>query len=222
MADVVFLLGAGFNCSVVDPSREATPPLARNFFQVLLGSRRYRDSLDVFRGRLFVDVLLEEIERYWKLDLDALKSTAFDIEECLTLFESQLTDGLPPGRELRLRRAVYALRNLLLTYLGDMSYSGYTPTARRFGSDVLESSADVLTFNYDTLAEEAIASASGIGPKVQPKRAGAAAPWDSEIPDEDLDASHLSWKPALASSFSFDEIDLPIAGVPRQVTGERY
>lgn len=98
MADVVFLLGAGFNCSVVDPSREATPPLARNFFQVLLGSRRYRDSLDVFRGRLFVDVLLEEIERYWKLDLDALKSTAFDIEECLTLFGlSSQTDFHPVG-----------------------------------------------------------------------------------------------------------------------------
>ncbi len=84
------------------------------------------------------------------------------------------------------------------------------------------SAADVLTFNYDTLAEEAIASASGIGPKPQPKREGVVGPWNTDVPDEDLDASHLTWKPALAHSFTFDEIDLPIAGVPRQVSGERY
>ncbi len=171
---------------------------------------------------MFVDVLLEEIERYWNLDVDALKSTPFDIEECLTLFESQLADGLPAERDLRLRRAAYALRNLLLTYLGEISHSGYTPVARRFGSDVLALSADVMTFNYDTLAEEAIASASGIGPKVQPPRDAGAPRWDADVPDSDLDASHLAWKSALACSFEFDEIDLPIAGVPPQISGARY
>lgn len=196
--------------------------MARNFFQVFLSSSRYRDGFDAFRGRLFVDVLLEEIERYWNLDLDGLRSTPFDIEECLTLFESQRSDGLPAEQDLRLRRAAYAMRNLLLTYLGDVSHSGYTPTAHRFGSDVLALSADVLTFNYDTLAEEAIESASGIGPKPQPTRAGSGAPMDREVPDADLDASHLRWKRALACSFKFDEVDLPIAGIPPQVIGTRY
>ncbi len=222
MADVVYLLGAGFNCSVVDPSRGFKAPLGRSFFQALLGSRRYRDGLDAFRGRLFVEILLEEIERYWKLDLDALKSTPFDIEECLTLFESQLADRLPDERDLRLRRAAYALRNLLLTYLGEISHSGYTPIAQRFGSDVLALCADVLTFNYDTLAEEAIASASGVGPKPQPSRDAGVTPWDANVPESDLDASHLTWKSALACSFKFDEIDLPIAGIPPQVSGARY
>jgi len=222
MADVVYVLGAGFNCSVVDASRGMQAPLARNFFQVLLQSSRYRDGLDAFRGRLFVDVLLEEIERYWRLDLDGLATKPFDIEECLTLFESQLADGLSAERDLRLRRAAYALRNLLLSYLGDVSHSGYTPTARKFGSDVLASSADVLSFNFDTLAEEAIASASGIGPKPQPTREGSTVPWERDISDEDLDASHLTWRSALACSFMFDELDLPVAGVPPQISGERF
>ncbi len=32
VADVVYLLGAGFNCSVMDTSRGLSAPLARNFF----------------------------------------------------------------------------------------------------------------------------------------------------------------------------------------------
>jgi hypothetical protein len=77
MAEVVYVLGAGFNCSILDPSRGMRAPLARNFFQVLLGARGMPGRLDGIRRRLFVDVLLEEIQRYWHLDFDALGSTSF-------------------------------------------------------------------------------------------------------------------------------------------------
>jgi Resolvase, N terminal domain len=108
MAQVVFLLGAGFSCSVLDPSRGKAAPLARNFFQVLMADRRYEGGLDGFRQHVFVDVLLEEIARYWHLDLDGLKTRPFDIEECLTLFESQLGRSrgrtrVPPQRTRRPR-----------------------------------------------------------------------------------------------------------------------
>ena len=223
MAAVVYLLGAGFNCSVLDSSRQTEAPLARNFFQVLMNSGRLRERLDGIRSRLFVDVLLAEIERYWKFDLDALASQPFDIEECLTMFESQLVDGQPVERQLELRRARFALRNLLLMYLGDLSHSGYSPVGRQFGAEVLAAEADVLTFNYDTLAEEAISSASGIGPKPMPPRdEQAAEPWLAEVMDKDLDASHLAWTSNLGCGFAFDEVSLPVAGVPKHVDGSRY
>lgn len=44
----------------------------------------------------------------------------------------------------------------MLMYLGELSLGGHTPTARQFGVNVLAANADVLTFNYDTLAEAAI------------------------------------------------------------------
>jgi len=223
VTNVVYLLGAGFNCSVLDPMRNMEAPLARNFFQVLAKSGRLRDRLDAIRGRLFVDLLLGEIERYWKLDLEALTQTSFDIEECLTLFESQLADGQSVDRELTLRRAAFAMRNLLLMYLGELSSSGYTPVAMQFGHEVLGSAADVLTFNYDTLAEESIASSSGIGPKPQPGRPQSPELYaEAVLADADLDASHFTWKPGLAYGFKFDEVSLPVAGVLLQIAGDRY
>jgi hypothetical protein len=220
VAKVVFLLGAGFNCSVVDPSRDCVPPLATNFFQVFLADRR--SNLDLFRQHVYVDVLLEEIQRYWHLTIDDLRVQRFDIEECMTLFESQAEDLNDPDARLRRQRATFALRQMLLTYLGDLSRGGYTPTARQFGAEVLAHNADVLTFNYDTLAEEAIASASGIGPKPQPVSFRSGPPDKRQLSDADLDASHLAWKATLAMGFQFDEVPLPIAGVPIVVDGGRY
>jgi hypothetical protein len=194
------------------PGGEA--PLSKTFFQVLLRSARHAGQLDAIRTRLHVDLLLDEIKRYWRLDLGTLATTPFDIEECLTLFESQMIDTPDDDRKLALARASFALRNLLLMYLGDMASAAGNPVGRQFGADVLRGNADVITFNYDWLAEEAIGSASGIGPKPHP-------PGDP-VADDDLDASHLAWKAALAHGFEFDEVYLPVAGVSRYGPGERY
>jgi hypothetical protein len=43
-----------------------------------------------------------------------------------------------------------------------------------------------------------------------------------QLSDDDLDASHVAWRPALACGFKFDEVRLPIAGVPPYVDGSRY
>jgi hypothetical protein len=165
MVETVYLLGAGFNYSVVHTHgvhRIRRPPLATNFFQVLFEDGRYEGLLEFIRNRIYVDILFDEIRRFWHLDLAALKREPFDIEECLTLFESQLLDEKEPesDRALTLQRARFALRSLLLMYLTDL-LSDVNPTAQRFGLDVLRSKADVMTFNYDTMAEQAIASASG-------------------------------------------------------------
>jgi hypothetical protein len=85
----------------------------------------------------------------------------------------------------------------------------------------LTTQADVLTFNYDTVAEKGIASASEIGPKPMPDSLRGD-PRTVALADEDLDASHLTWRPALACGFKFDEVCLPVAGVPPYVGGARY
>ena len=141
MAQVVFLLGAGFNCSILDPSRDSAAPLARNFFQVFLADRR--TSLDLFRQHVFVDILLEEIERYWHLDLDGLRTEPFDIEECLTLFESQADDAGDQTAKVRVLRAAFALQQMLLGYLAELRYGGHTPIAQQFGNEVLATGADL-------------------------------------------------------------------------------
>jgi SIR2-like domain len=221
MARVVFLLGAGFNCSILDPTRGKAAPLARDFFRVLIEHGDFESRLEAIRSRIYVDVLLDQIQRYWHLDLEGLRSQPFDIEECMTLLESQLRETMDDAHRVDLLRALFALRQLLLMYLGDLSFDAYTPTARRFGLEVLTTSADVLTFNYDTLAEEAIASASGIGPKPSPDSLRGM-PGDVKLSDEDLDASHLAWRSSLAYGFGFDEVTLPVAGIPPQVDGSRY
>jgi hypothetical protein len=220
VAKVVFLLGAGFNCSIVDPDRDSAPRLATNFFQVYLADRHL--NLNHFRQQVYIDVLLEEIERYWHLNLDALRVQRFDIEECMTLFESQAEDANDLDAKLRRRHATFALRQMLLTYLGNLSLGVNTPTARQFGADVLTNDADVLTFNYDTIAEDAIALASGIGPKRRPASLRSVPPDKRQLSDADLDVSHTAWKATLAMGFRFDEVPLPLAGVPIFVDGGRY
>src|ERR1700730_13099237 len=138
----------------------------------------------------------------------------------MTLFESELLERPGGDRQVTLIRAQYALRNQLLMYLSDLSFSANTPTAGQFGREVVEGAADVISFNYDTIAEEAIASSSGIGPKPQPT--GGYSPLNDSVRDNDLDASHLTWKPSLAYGFQFSEVDLPIAGVPPTIPGARY
>jgi hypothetical protein len=218
MAEVIYLLGAGFNYGVVDLGRGRRPPLARNFFQVLLQDGSLEQRLEAIRRNIYVDVLLGEIRRYWHFDLSTLKTEPFDIEECLTLFESQILDESDPDRSLALRRATFALRNLMLMYLGELSFDGFTPTARQFGAEVLAAQADVLTFNYDTLAEEAIGFASGIGNKPVPTTRRQEPSLMQVTSDDDLDASHLSWKRPLAYGFEFQEVTLPVSGVSEYIS----
>lgn len=223
VSQVVYVLGAGFNCSVLDPRlRNLRAPLARNFFQVMLGPGRLREKLDGIRRHVYVDELFAMVDRYWHLTLDDLDTAPFDIEECLTLLESIEMEKRGTEEGLRALRAAYAMRALLLDYLSEMSMGGATtPTGHRFGMEVLGADSDVLTFNYDTLAEDAIASASGVGPSPTPPPMSMEHSGES-VPDEYLGASHLAWKRTLACGFEFDEVALPVAGVPRYVVGERY
>jgi hypothetical protein len=220
VASVVYLLGAGFNLSVVSgdwPGVE--PPLSRTFFQVLMRSGRFREKLDGIRTRIYVDQLLAEIERYWHLSLNDLETAPFDIEECLTLFESLVSDDIDASRALDLQRADFALKNLLHMYLADVGSGAPTPSAEAFARDILMTGADVLTLNYDDVAERLLESASGLSPQVGQPHAD---PSTGAIPDEALDARFHNWNRSLALGFRFDELFVPVPGVLVFVPGERY
>jgi SIR2-like domain len=217
MAQTVYLLGAGVNYSLADQNWPGgVPPLANNLFQVLIEHSDFESQREWIRD---ADLLLEKIERYWHLDLQGLRTKPFDIEECLTLFESQWLDAADPAQRQELARAAFALRQLLHSYLSGLPVA-HTPTSRGFGQDVLAAEADVLTFNYDSLAEQVIASASRFEPDRDVSFRGM--PQEAGVPDEDLGASYFAWRPALAYGFKFDEVPIPVAGRSRYVTGERY
>lgn len=202
--------------------RDLRAPLARNFFEVLLRHGRLREKLDGIRRHVYVDELFAMINEYWGLSIDQLAATPFDIEECLTFLESVEMDNRGTDEGIRAARAAYATRALLLDYLSEMSIGGTTtPAGYQFGVEVLGSDCDVLTLNYDTLAEDAIASASGIGPNPRPPPLSVDDP-SAAVADEFLPASHSAWKRTLACGFEFDEVALPVAGVSRYVEGSRY
>ena len=225
MAETVFVLGAGFSCSLVDPlfsdrPMVLPPPVTNNFFQMLVGPFRLGEKLESIRlKRVPIDVLLSAREKYWHLTLDDFASHHFDLEECMTFFESRMNDpALPDNERLESAQAGYTLRQLLISYLSQMFLSS-TPMAKAFGRHVLGARADILTFNYDTVAEEAITHASGRGPNPWPQEfIGYGAP---PIPDASLGSSDTTWKPALAYGFRFDEVDLPFP-ISQPIDGARY
>jgi hypothetical protein len=166
MAGVLYLLGAGFNVSVQDRTWSLFPPLANNFFELLLSARPLAAYRDAIHESVDIDRLFAEIERYWHLTVEDLAQTSFDIEECMSFLQSMAMDEpIGSDRRVELEEAESALRSLLLMYLSDMWQPiPPNPPAEAFGREVLSQHADVITFNYDNAPERAIEFASGSVP----------------------------------------------------------
>ncbi len=165
MTETVYVLGAGFDVSVLDDIERRNAPLASDFFKVLFGSGQWQESGVRLRDDLQVDRLLREIQRYWKVTEVNLAEESFDVEECLTLFESIVADGPDPSRASSLKEASLTLRRLLLVKLAEVPTptSPYSRIGTFFGCEVLRDYSDVITFNYDIVAERCIEGASGSG-----------------------------------------------------------
>src|SRR5205085_2071659 len=98
----------------------------------------------------------------------------------------------------------------------ELEYEGLTsPAMHQFASDVLSQGADVLTLNYDCVAERGMALASGPG-HYNPSSKGPSDAWGAPADDE-LGDSHNAWKRPLAYGFKFDEVVLPRAGISTYV-----
>lgn len=156
MTETVYMIGAGTNMVVRHKDSGVRPPLATDLFQKLhRGLSEFEISGLFYRN----EELYEYIRNYWKFTAEDLSHKAFDMEECFTLLEKQLeaSDGQSADHT-----RLWAIRGQLLRLLADLLdgiSSNQSPESKGLGplaERIIKENAAVLTFNYDTLLEEAI------------------------------------------------------------------
>jgi hypothetical protein len=220
MADTVYLFGAGINRSVRGWDG-LVPPLSMDFFQQALRHHRIRD--DHYKAKL--TPVFEYIAKYWRLTPKELESEAFDIESCFTLLELQIQEALSKNDRdafIPLAETNYRLTVMLAEYLSDFeNFTHSSDSFRLLGKIIHDEKPAILTFNYDTLLESTIESASGVNARVPPSFRGR--PFESnDIPDDELAYSHMNWNRPLGYGVKFDEVQLHRAGISTFAPGERF
>jgi hypothetical protein len=95
LAETVYVFGAGINRSVKDVDN-LRPPLATDSFKQALR----HSSLGV-EGSEELRELFEYVERYWKLSIEDLRETPFDLEACYTLIQQQRQEATREGDDQR-------------------------------------------------------------------------------------------------------------------------
>ncbi len=210
MGETVFVFGAGINRGIFDWDG-LQPPLANDFFQLALkhpriGDQPHRDSLQP---------LFQFIKRYWKLNIEDLENQPFALEDCYTMIQLQVLEAQQENDietwSDRIR-IYYELTAFLAEYLSQFeSFIHNSYEFQQLGKILYDTKPAVLTFNYDTLLESAIESASGINSKI-PATFLKKPPEDGGVPTEELTYSHFNWNRPLAYGIRFDEIQLHRAG----------
>jgi hypothetical protein len=165
-------------------------------------------------GRQDLKELFDYIERYWKLSLDSLRERPFDIEECFTLLQQQQIEHADNVHVGYFGHIQDQLTALLTRFIGHVQ--NYTaPDLEELGWRLLEERPAVLTFNYDTIIESVIESASGLSDLPEPA--------EGRVPDDKLSYSLHNWNRALAYGVRFDEVELQQTGTLLDpVPGERF
>jgi hypothetical protein len=219
MAEIIYLFGAGINRTV--RWQDLQPPLATDFFQQAfkhhrIGQVHYREK---------IKPIIDYIHRFWKLSIQDLETGPFDLEACYTLIQLQALDARLKGDRdamLLLSEIEYRLTALLAEYLSDFKHFTHTSGAfRLLGEIIYAEKPAVLTFNYDTLLESAIESASRPSANI-PAQFWGAAQRMYEVSDEELPYSHYNWNRSLAYGVKFDEVQLSRSGIPTFVSAERF
>jgi len=167
-------------------------------------------------GRRHLQELFNYIERYWKLSVDSLRERSFDIEACFTLLQQQQIEHADTVHVGYLAQVEDQLAALLAKFIGHVQ--NYTapdmaPDLLELGRRLREERPAVLTFNYDTIIESVIESASGLSDLPEPA--------EGRVPDDKLSYSEHNWNRALAYGVRFDEVELQQIGtllepVPRE------
>jgi len=217
---VVYLFGAGINRGLKDHDG-VVPPLANDLFVQAMKCRRLGDEHYLQK----IAPVFEYIQKYWKLDRTDLSSNHFDLEACYTLLELQLNEAKSQGSHediIKLQDIILKLTILFAETLQEFEHSIHNSNAfRALGQIIYSENADVLTFNYDTLIESTIESASHVSGNVPPEYRGG--PHESgEISEEEIQYSRYNWNRPLGYGVKFDEVMLHRAGVSTYVEGERF
>jgi len=217
---VVYLFGAGINRGLMDRDG-IVPPLATDLFVQAMKFPRLSHENYVRK----IEPVFEYIKKYWKLDRKDLSTNHFDLEACYTLLELQLNEAKSHGSHkdtIKLQDIILKLTILFAETLQEFEYSAHNSDAfQELGKIIYSENADVLTFNYDTLIESTIESASLVLGRIPPGYRGG--PHESgEISEDEIRYSHFNWNRPLGYGVKFDEVMLHRAGVPTYVEGERF
>ena len=185
------MFGAGINRGVKD-WHGLVPPLATDFFQQALKSDKYNSEHYLSR----IKNLTAYIKRYWKLSVDELRLVPFDLESCYTMIQLQSLEASLKGENEKVIDLVnieYQLTAILAEFLSEFEHFTFTSDSfSNLGKIIYSEKASVITFNYDTLLEASIGSASGVNPNV-PKEFKGLPPDNGEVSDAELAYSHLKW-----------------------------
>lgn len=220
MSNTVYLFGAGINKDVKGWNG-LNPPLSTDFFQGALrhprlGNDHYKEKL----GPVF-----DYIARYWKLSPEDLESEGFDLESCFTLIELQKEESRTANDRdlfLHLNEIDFLITAMLAEYLEEFEHFAHSSDSfMALGKVIHAERSAVLTFNYDTILESAIESASGVRGSI-PSSFHGRPPDTGAIPDEELPYSHFNWNRPLAYGVKFDEVQLHRAGLSSSASGERF
>ena len=220
MGGTTYLLGAGINRGITGPNG-LFPPLARDFFRQALRHPRISAEFTIRQ----LAPLFEFIEKYWHLTQDELKNADFDLEECFTFLELQRREAAISRDQQALAstsRLQWILTQLFLDFMSECEHWFFQSSDfREFGSRLLNAHATIITLNYDTLLESALAAASP--PRLDTIQAlFTIDPQEDNIRDEEIAYSFHEWNPYVAYKVQFDEVGLQTPGISRIVEGPRY
>jgi hypothetical protein len=223
-SDVVYVLGAGLNKPLRNAETGISPPMIRDFFQMFLQSQDEWQSA----GLRNVDPLFEYTERYWHLSKGDLRSRTLDLEEVftfITLQRDEATRKKQPAEASRLGDLLFILTSMLGYLLGPFEDLGVQDVdaallMHEFGDRLLQEEPTVITFNYDTILERAIETASGKADPL-PYRPIELGP-SYKVPESELAYSRFNWNRPLCYGFKFDEVQLDQGDLVPIEDGSRF
>lgn len=224
-SDTVYVFGAGVNKSLRNKDRTVAPPLARDLFQVsakVLGTPRTRKVQKtptrgvLSREHRSLEPVYKYIEHYWKLSEADLVRRPFDLEACFTFLERQINDAQAAHDQTAIGTLFDIRFRLIMHVAGTLSdfhfmfNAGFEGPFVRLAERVYGEQSTVITFNYDTLFESAIESASHINPEAY------------QHPGEEAKYSHSNWNRPLGYGVRFDDVQLKVAGIPRFLDASEF
>ena len=217
------------------------PPLDNSFFREALKFPKYSDTYykNYYRDRKIGPPhkpLFDYISKYWKLSREDLKVESLSLEACYTLIQLQRSEALKDFYEAaddsakqqdalerlkELRKVEDALTSFLADYLSQFhgSFSSaqqsFPTPLQKFGAIVLVEGAAVLTFNYDSLLEQAIQTVSGrtkwerLSEEAMDEIWTTGRSFSEEEWKEIVTSRDYHWYLPLAYGVEFDLVDIP-------------
>ena len=219
--NVVYLIGAGINQAVKDWDGNS-PPLSNNFFNIALKIRKFKDE----HYSTKIQDVYDYIEKCFKKTKNDLAEEPFDLETCFTLLELQIKEAEQKKNSVELRKLAtiyFHLKTFLAEVLSEFEmFASDSHVMRNLGRILIHEQPTIITFNYDSLLETILESASRVNTNIPSNFHGRHNLEDEALSDEIIAYSHYNWNRPLGYGIKFDEVQLQQAGISKFVKGKRF